>query len=207
MKNRLRLLLLFFVFISAACGNDEACKDIVCQNNGECKHGYCYCPTGYTGDKCQYITCNQLNCPANATCLPLGTWGAGVCKCNVGYEGANCETESRSKFLGNYIGETNCYLGGDNTEHWTISAVANENATTFYLGCANMPNQVVFAQLLDSTSFTIGSQFAACFDNRFIAINNDKGIAKRDSDGIIRFSILIQDFFPPDTCDVVLTPE
>lgn len=48
------LLLVGVLTVFAACGKD-ACKEIVCQNGGECMDGDCACPPEFEGNLCEYV--------------------------------------------------------------------------------------------------------------------------------------------------------
>lgn len=59
MKNLKSILLAGFLTVGAfssavftSC-NPDACKDVVCQNGGNCTDGTCTCPAGYEGTLCE----------------------------------------------------------------------------------------------------------------------------------------------------------
>ena len=47
----------------------------------------------------------------DVVCENGGTCDEGTCLCAEGYEGDNCETESRAKYLGDFLGERTCLDG------------------------------------------------------------------------------------------------
>lgn len=52
MKKYFSALILFgIVFLLNAC-KDKRCDDVVCENEGWCKEGYCVCVNFYEGDSC-----------------------------------------------------------------------------------------------------------------------------------------------------------
>lgn len=96
-----------------SCGD---CKDITCQNGGTCDAGTCSCPTGYTGDLCQYANCSLANvCYVNSTCEADPTTGEALCVCNAGYEGDTCGTLIRTRLLGTYNGAGDACVNQDGT--------------------------------------------------------------------------------------------
>jgi hypothetical protein len=205
MKNSIILLgLLWFMGITAC--RDQACETVSCQNAGECNDGYCYCPNGYTGEYCQYLTCDLVNCPTNATCFSNGAWGAGVCKCNNGFEGIDCATQSINKFLGDYTAVEVCNISPGSTPIWIVSNNFNGWPSTQDLWFSQPQlswAQPIFAQIRDSLSFFINPQFSQ-FHNSFIHAETFGKL--HPADGTIHFTILLENSFPPDTCHIVLTP-
>lgn len=79
--------------------NSNKCKNIECKNGGTCNDGNCTCPSGYKGDLCEIPPgfCDLYQCQNGGTCVNGG------CTCPAGYEGTVCETETRTKFISNYI--------------------------------------------------------------------------------------------------------
>lgn len=51
-------LLLVTVIILAGCGKDP-CKEIVCQNGGDCLEGDCECPPEFEGKLCEYVAIGE----------------------------------------------------------------------------------------------------------------------------------------------------
>ncbi|MEY4877199.1 MAG: EGF-like domain [Bacteroidota bacterium] len=49
-------------------------------------------------NSCKKDPCKDVVCNNGGTCVD------GTCSCTSGYEGANCETETRSKYVGEYTG-------------------------------------------------------------------------------------------------------
>lgn len=49
-----------------SCTIDE-CKDVVCQNGGNCNGGSCTCPTGFTGNRCQNAATGTIQFVNNST--------------------------------------------------------------------------------------------------------------------------------------------
>jgi hypothetical protein len=59
-----------------------------CNRNGVCIDGKCRCFTGYSGNKCDQITCNRVNnCSGNGQCKEPN-----VCECKPEFVGLFCET-------------------------------------------------------------------------------------------------------------------
>lgn len=68
-----------------------------CQNDGICNqfNGFCTCPKGYTGDKCELECPNGqygLNCSEACRCQNNGTCHhiSGECRCAAGFTGPLC---------------------------------------------------------------------------------------------------------------------
>ena len=81
-----------FKCVDLACPDTGTCIEKtncecnnLCQNNGSCHAGVCYCPDGFTGDSCENMTC-PLGCENGGTCLSNGT-----CKCSDPYHGTYCK--------------------------------------------------------------------------------------------------------------------
>lgn len=126
-----KLLYLFMaVGLSLAVSSCNKCKDVSCENDGECVDGECDCPTGFSGDECEVedkcvtnnVTCEndgecvdgECDCTAffyGETCSDYclnGTYNNGTCDCDAGFEGESCETYSRDKYKGTYTYTTTC---------------------------------------------------------------------------------------------------
>lgn len=58
MKILKALSLTAVLLLFAACGGDP-CKDVSCQNGGDCLEGTCECPPEYEGNLCQYIAVGE----------------------------------------------------------------------------------------------------------------------------------------------------
>jgi hypothetical protein len=54
-----------------------------------------------------YSSCERNVCD-NVTCFNGGACGAGICQCPLGYEGPQCQTLSVTRYLGTYIGYSEC---------------------------------------------------------------------------------------------------
>lgn len=90
----------------------DPCKDVTCDNDGECVDGDCDCAENYYGDACETFCMN-------------GTYADGTCTCDEGYEGDGCDTESRTKFIASYNSSDNC-TSGTYTYEQNITAGSNE---------------------------------------------------------------------------------
>ena len=108
------LLLIYLSFSLLAC--KDPCKDIVCNNGGDCLNGTCYCPTGYSGTHCEIADpCLSANCNANSHCVN------GICVCNNGYEGSLCDIRTSLKFEGNYTVNDTCGFTAPNSYATLVS--------------------------------------------------------------------------------------
>ena len=70
---------------------------------------------------CNPDACKDVVCENAGTCLD------GDCICQPGYEGVNCETESRTKFLGNYTVDESC---DGNPDQFACKIETSANAVT-----------------------------------------------------------------------------
>lgn len=79
------------------------CDTTDCGSNGTCDPvtGDCNCEEGYSGENCEINVCDTVDCGPNGDCFERD----GTCICNPGFEGERCETETRSNFVGEYIGD------------------------------------------------------------------------------------------------------
>lgn len=57
-----------------ACNKDE-CKDVVCQNGGNCSGGSCNCLVGYEGSRCETVSATKF----------IGTWNVEEPSCGGDY--------------------------------------------------------------------------------------------------------------------------
>lgn len=108
-----KINLLFIALVGAltlSLTSCDECKDVVCENGGLCVAGVCDCPEDYYGDACEFKCVN-------------GAFADGACSCDAGYEGDDCDTESRSKFFGEYQYTTTCASGQSYSS--TISTVSD----------------------------------------------------------------------------------
>ncbi|CAF2539151.1 unnamed protein product [Rotaria sp. Silwood2] len=82
------------------CDVDErVCRGgLNCLNGGTCNESQCICPTGKTGDHCEYEVnvCANIKCENNGQCVSIyGNWS---CRCTNTdlYSGTYCEIKSSS---------------------------------------------------------------------------------------------------------------
>lgn len=53
------VMMLFSGIIYTSCHRDP-CRNVYCQNGGACSNGTCLCPSGYTGNRCQYVSATSI---------------------------------------------------------------------------------------------------------------------------------------------------
>jgi len=86
------LLIIFFFTSCTQTEKIDLCKDITCENNGECNEGFCDCEDGFKGKHCEI---NINDCPGINPCQNDGICVDEVnkysCNCKEGFEGDNCE--------------------------------------------------------------------------------------------------------------------
>jgi hypothetical protein len=73
-----------------------------------------------------YTACVKDGC-ADAVCQNGGGCTDGVCACPAGYEGASCEIKSATKFVGRFIGSTQCDTMPPFVDTIDIAMVNNPN--------------------------------------------------------------------------------
>ena len=141
--------LLIAVICVMAYGCSDPCKDVNCQNGGQCFDGSCSCPGEWTGESCEINKCDELNCQNGGECVN------GACDCPQGYTGVACEFSIQSRLVGTWTAAQTCRLTGgtDESTSFTCNISAGENISeiAIALGAAG----TVKAVILDEKSFYI----------------------------------------------------
>ena len=57
--NKIGLILSLLLIFLVSCRPD-LCKEINCQNGGECKEGVCECPPAFSGAKCDFLIASKF---------------------------------------------------------------------------------------------------------------------------------------------------
>lgn len=121
----------FIMIFITSCKNDDDPCGLTCQNGGQCiidseNGNYCDCAFGYLGDRCQtFDICGSLDCESGGgTCVEDGKGGF-VCDCPEGYEG-DCTEEIRTKYIGDFIAEDVCSIGGTYSYNVTVVEVEGD---------------------------------------------------------------------------------
>lgn len=68
------VLLLCTLLTASACKKKDRCDELICQNNGVCSNGLCYCDTGYEGSDCGTAWNEKY----------IGTWHTASQSCTTG---------------------------------------------------------------------------------------------------------------------------
>lgn len=121
--------------------NSDPCKDVVCQNGGQCVDGTCSCPTGYEGTSCEtksnakfvgvYTATEDCSSGSYQVTITAGTNGTDVLVSNLGNYG--CTTTGTIVFDGTVnsssltINDSKC-----NTQMNATGSYANGTLTINY---------------------------------------------------------------------------
>lgn len=132
MKMRIALFFLIVISLFGAESCRKGCKDVQCQNGGECFNGTCRCPGRWSG-----ILCDTL--------------------CPIGYEGRYCASLSRTKFLRTWNATTTA--PGSLVKH-LLTISADNFAEGIIITNFNNEGFTVKASMLDYNSFEILPQNA-----------------------------------------------
>lgn len=99
---RFPLFLALSILLIIGCRNP--CKDLNCQNGGECVDGTCDCPDGFYGSQCesQGVACGAL------FCLNGGTCDNNQCNCAPCFAGSSCEMSDADHYIGFYTNQELC---------------------------------------------------------------------------------------------------
>lgn len=140
--------------------NQSACTDVNCLNGGECNHGSCVCPEGYSGEYCE----NEGEDPCeNVNCLNGGVCVDGTCECPNGFTGPNCQYEVGSTFIGSYSVSQSCSSSPTTSFSITITAgtISDQVIVTNFgndgndvIGIANGNNLSVPSQTVNGFTYT-----------------------------------------------------
>jgi hypothetical protein len=83
-------ILILMIAVSAAFASCDQCQGINCQNEGSCEKGECECPSGFSGDRCEFedkCLTGSLDCKNGGICKD------GACDCAEGFSGKECKDE------------------------------------------------------------------------------------------------------------------
>ncbi len=146
LKISFALLISFGISTFQSC---DKCKNVECQNGGECDKGKCTCPAGFTGDNCEL--CNGKTCQNGGTC------NSGTCNCATGYYSDDCSISCSgcSTFVRDYKSYSQyCNIVGQYTSSISVSTTASNK-----ISISNFNNKgwTVLGDVSGS-SFTIAAQ-------------------------------------------------
>ena len=65
------VLLIFSAVIYSSCHKDP-CRNVICYNGGACSRGNCLCPTGYSGNHCQFTSIEYFNNTYTPVIITIG---------------------------------------------------------------------------------------------------------------------------------------
>ena len=77
---------------------------------------------------CEQDPCLDLDCKQGASC------SEGFCQCPVGYEGSECEITAASRFVGKYVGISQCNQDPQKTDTATIVLDKDPNKVILRIG-------------------------------------------------------------------------
>lgn len=180
------LVLLGMVAICVAGCKADFCETVVCENGGSCQGGFCNCPDGFTGARCEIPLdpCLLSPCaaPGTDTCLVSPVTGEARCICATGYEGERCADRWEAKFAGNFNAAEDCgslvgnfpmaVQAGPDPGQVTLVNFANQQP-------GSIPAKVV-GNLVNSKVFQIYTQY--------MAFGQVSGQGSYRLDGAIEFS-------------------
>ena len=139
----------FAAIFYTSCKKD-ACNSITCQNGGSCANGYCNCPYGYEGDRCQnpvITTINYVNHTFTDITLVLNGGTYTVHPGNSkGFTGKYNDTLSGFGYTAGAWGET---------LHWDSLINTYPSAGTFTVDLHEAPNYYYLLVQNDSSSSLI----------------------------------------------------
>lgn len=133
----------------AGCKNP--CKDVNCQNGGQCVDGNCQCADGFYGTQCekQGVAC------AGTYCLNGGTCVNNSCNCPPCYAGASCELNNPDHYIGFFTSQELCD-GGNYTYQVAIQSTTWDGYDVVIYNLAGIS---AFAGIqMDGCSFSIPLQ-------------------------------------------------
>jgi hypothetical protein len=134
MKITLISTIILFLSIGVFTGCKPGCKDVHCQNDGECKSGgNCECP---------------------------GRWGGTYCDtlCPIGFEGNYCNIPSRNKFVRTWDATTSSPSTG--SVHLSLYVTNGPIVEQIIISNFNNENYTVVGTITNYNSFDIMNQNA-----------------------------------------------
>lgn len=153
MKNLSFVLSLSFLLAFISGCNQSACTDVNCLNGGECNHGECVCPEGFSGEYCENV--GEEDPCENVSCLNGGVCVDGSCVCPEGFSGTNCETSVGSPMLGTYSVSQSC---SDNTNA-SFSITITQGSINDQVIISNFGNDgIELIGVVNGTSLQVPSQ-------------------------------------------------
>jgi len=128
---------------------------------------------------CEQDPCTELDCKQGASC------SEGFCQCPVGYEGSQCEITSASRFVGKYVGVSQCNRDPQKTDTATITLEKDPNRVVLrigmgrtsiisYTGTATTP-EINFDEMSDGTTVAIFP--AATIDGNQLTVSVETRVA------------------------------
>lgn len=202
MKNLIPVLLTACLLFSG-CKTD-VCEGLVCENNGICEGGFCDCPDGYVGQRCEIeinaCDLKQCNATGTDTCIISPVTGEARCVCASGFEGDKCEARWEAKYTGNYLANEICD-GLSGNFPMSVQVGPDPGQVTLVNFSNEQPNNIpakVVGILLTGTAFRIYQQFMA-----FGEVEGQGGLRQ---DGAIEYSYTVIQNGDTSSCSVLLTP-
>lgn len=147
MKKIKAFLIATCVSVALATGisscNTDKCKDVVCQNSGDCLEGVCSCASGYYGDFCATSLAGNYSASEDGTSSTPATFVTGIT-----FTG---NTASISNFYGVFVNKVTATINGNTI---TIASQEPDNDDFFVSGSGTVTTNTA-GKVVISFTYTV----------------------------------------------------